>query len=121
MPRGENAQRACVKCGKKFVVRTNQTLHCSRECRMTLAEKVPCPQCGTLFKRTNAASKFCCVACRAASYVVAAREARKERTHCKRGHEMTEENTHVLRDGKIRCRACQAEAARRYRAEAVET
>lgn len=43
-----------------------------------------------------------------------------DKTHCKRGHEFTEENTRVTRGGGRQCRACAAER-RRARADARGT
>ncbi|MQB01861.1 MAG: HNH endonuclease [Actinobacteria bacterium] len=40
------------------------------------------------------------------------------RTHCNAGHPYDEANTYQMPDGSRRCRACQAEAARRYNAQA---
>lgn len=39
-----------------------------------------------------------------------------EKTHCKRTHEFTDENTYVDPDGKRHCRACRALTARKFRA-----
>jgi len=39
-----------------------------------------------------------------------------QQTHCARGHEFTEENTHVLPSGERRCRACERERERHRRA-----
>ncbi|MFI6681910.1 HNH endonuclease signature motif containing protein [Kribbella sp. NPDC050470] len=36
------------------------------------------------------------------------------RTHCKRGHEVTPENSYVRKDGSIFCRPCALESARRH-------
>jgi hypothetical protein len=49
---------------------------------------------------------------------IAALNARK--THCKRGHEFTPENTYVWREGTRACRACHTaqEQARRQKKEA---
>lgn len=47
----------------------------------------------------------------------------KEKTHCKRGHELTADNTYVDRarpdkpNGSRQCRQCHADNERRYRAE----
>lgn len=45
------------------------------------------------------------------------RDHNANKTHCKRGHEYTEANTHVTAKGERQCRTCGREAARRYRAE----
>ena len=37
------------------------------------------------------------------------------RSHCPRGHPYDERNAHQSTDGKVRCRACNNEASRRYR------
>ena len=42
----------------------------------------------------------------------------RKQTHCKRGHEFNEENTYVWH-GMRRCRKCQADDSRRYRARAT--
>lgn len=39
----------------------------------------------------------------------------KKRTHCPAGHEYSEQNTWVMRNGVRRCRACKASEARDYR------
>lgn len=39
-----------------------------------------------------------------------------DRTHCKNGHRYTEENTRWTSGGTRKCRSCEREAARRYRA-----
>ena len=41
--------------------------------------------------------------------------ARREDTHCKKGHEYTEENTYVASDGGRRCRECYRDWTRKYR------
>jgi len=38
---------------------------------------------------------------------------RPKRTHCKNGHEFTEENTSILRNGERRCRQCSRDGMRR--------
>lgn len=43
-------------------------------------------------------------------------QAQRKQTRCKRGHLLDEENTYVWH-GMRRCRACQADDARRYRAK----
>jgi hypothetical protein len=43
----------------------------------------------------------------------AAQNARK--THCVAGHEFTEQNTHIRKEGHRECRACARDRARRYR------
>lgn len=48
--------------------------------------------------------------------VVEAAKVRKARTHCKRGHEFTEKNTYLLKDGRS-CRMCRTLARREIRAE----
>lgn len=118
LTRGDAAMVACQACGKKFFPggqRRDKAKWCSRECRMTLAALVPCPTCGIPFKKTNGYRKFCSVACRGKAQTLKAETERETRTHCKRGHELTDENTHRLPDGRRRCRTCQAEAARAYR------
>jgi hypothetical protein len=45
-----------------------------------------------------------------------ARITRGTKTHCLRGHEFTPENTHVAKDGRRRCRACDAARRREHRA-----
>ena len=40
----------------------------------------------------------------------------RARTHCKRGHEFTETNTHITVEGKRRCRTCNRDWARERRA-----
>ncbi len=47
--------------------------------------------------------------------VRAAAEARRARTHCKRGHEFTPENTHIYKDHR-KCRACARPGLRAYQA-----
>lgn len=42
---------------------------------------------------------------------------RSRKTHCSRGHELTEENTHVRRQGFRECRTCIRDRARKYRAK----
>lgn len=44
-------------------------------------------------------------------------KARKARTHCIRGHEYSEANTHIEIDGSRACRACDAMYAKRIKAE----
>lgn len=91
MRRGEDAKPRCVVCGKPYDDYGNPSRqHCSRECRMTLAEPVPCPNCGQPFKRANGNRKFCSVACRAEASRVArpcercgAPRARPESTLCR--------------------------------------
>ena len=39
------------------------------------------------------------------------------RTHCKRGHEFTEENTYLYPDGRRNCRACKRESDHKTRTE----
>jgi hypothetical protein len=42
--------------------------------------------------------------------------AAERRTHCKNGHEWSQENTYWHKPGKRNCRRCNAEAVRRYSA-----
>jgi hypothetical protein len=44
-------------------------------------------------------------------------EKRTQRTHCRRGHELTPENTYVWsgKPGSRKCKTCQREANRRQR------
>lgn len=118
LTRGINALVPCEACGTLFFPggRRRETARwCSRGCRMTLAELIDCPSCGQPFKRRSGNQQFCSGACRGAARSAAAAEARAQRTHCRHGHLLDEENTHVLADGRRRCRRCQAEAARRAR------
>ena len=41
----------------------------------------------------------------------------QRKSHCRRGHEFTPENTYVRPSGQLTCRKCQADRARRYRRE----
>ena len=43
-----------------------------------------------------------------------ARANQKARTHCKRGHEYTDENTYIEREGWRRCKSCQALSQKEY-------
>lgn len=43
-----------------------------------------------------------------------------EKTHCEAEHEFTPENTWVEKNGKRHCKACRAEAAKRFRARKKE-
>lgn len=40
---------------------------------------------------------------------------RSDKTHCLRGHEFTDENTRIARNGSRKCRACARESSRKYR------
>lgn len=65
MLRGPDSLPRCAACGNVFdPYGQPRRRHCSRECRMTLAEPVPCPQCGVPFKRRTGNNKYCSVACR---------------------------------------------------------
>lgn len=47
--------------------------------------------------------------------VSSGRDHNANKTHCPRGHEYTESNTHVTGKGERQCRTCGRDAARRYR------
>jgi Holliday junction resolvase RusA-like endonuclease len=65
MPRGDNALTQCAACGTLFQASgVASRKHCSRACRMTLAEPVPCRQCGEPFKRRSGNQKYCSNECR---------------------------------------------------------
>lgn len=38
-----------------------------------------------------------------------------KKTHCKKGHELTHENTYYVSGGERRCRICEIEKSRKYR------
>jgi Holliday junction resolvase RusA-like endonuclease len=119
LTRGDAAMISCEACGARFFPGGKQRREsgrwCSRECRMTLAAPVLCPGCGLPFKRINHASKYCSGTCRGVMQTRRAQEARATRTHCKVGHLLDDANTHVLEDGRRRCRKCQAHQATMYR------
>lgn len=46
--------------------------------------------------------------------------ANANKTHCKHGHEYTEENTYFKKAGGRECRKCQREASRRYAAKQAD-
>ena len=96
------------------------------------ARKTHCPK-GHEYSQENtrlskAGSRFCraCARDRAAAGLRERRRAEgrsvavpcKDKTHCKHGHEFTEENTRVA-GGKRLCRACGRERARRHRQRGV--
>jgi hypothetical protein len=122
MLRGESAKVACDACGKLFTPggqRRAKARWCSRECRMTLAEPVPCAICGKLFKRRSGNQKLCGKECQNENNRRRGRKLRQAPT-CHRGHPFDEANTYVASDGRRKCRICGAENARRYRAEKRE-
>lgn len=114
--RGEDALRSCEACGTLFDPAGRQRREtarwCSRACRMTLAEPVSCAVCAKPFKRTSGNQVYCSSACQHVGRI----RTLKGRTHCRSGHEYTPENTHLLADGRRRCRACQVLNTRSYRA-----
>jgi predicted amidophosphoribosyltransferase len=66
MTRGPDSMPKCAACAKPFDAYGSATRrHCSRECRMTLAEPIVCPSCGESFKRRSGNQKYCSVLCRA--------------------------------------------------------
>lgn len=67
LTRGEDAKVQCEACGTRFFPggqRRETARWCSRECRTTLAELVPCPTCEKPFRRKNGNHKYCSVECR---------------------------------------------------------
>lgn len=118
MRRGPDSLPRCAACGKPFNSggQANRR-HCSRQCRMTLAEPVDCPVCDKPFKKRSGNQKFCSNECRYEARRQELHTARAARTHCTRGHELTPENTYEMADGRRRCRRCQAEAAQRSRSK----
>lgn len=118
MKRGDDACRTCETCGVRFLpqgrAQSERGRFCSAKCRVRLVP-IPCPHCATPFKPATAKSKFCSVACRSAWHSAQASEARAARTHCKRGHEMTDDNSYPMSNGVVRCRRCNADNATRYR------
>lgn len=121
LTRGDAAKIPCRKCGTLFfpggAARRQNGKFCSLKCKMTLDEPVTCPGCGGPFKRRNSNSKYCSLRCRGIAQSARDRAARKSRTHCVKGHILDDANTHVLANGRRRCRKCQAEAVAQYRAE----
>jgi hypothetical protein len=116
--RGEDAMTACDACGKKFFRGGKARAvarWCSRACASTLSEPVSCSHCGAEFRRTNAKTIYCSVACRGAAVSKRALAVRAARTTCRLGHDLAGENVHVLSNGARRCRACNASGARKYR------
>lgn len=68
MGRGPDSLPKCAACGTPFDAYGNpRRRHCSRECRMTLAEPVVCPGCGKSFKKRSGNQKYCSTPCRAAA------------------------------------------------------
>lgn len=49
----------------------------------------------------------------------AARQRAGKRTHCRNGHELTDENRMVGKDGRRRCRTCHREQVKRARLKAI--
>lgn len=113
MKRGAEAMIPCAHCEAPFLPTSSKARFCSLACRRASVTRVACGHCGRQFKRTSGNQRFCSRRCRAD----ATRAATAARTHCKRGHELSDENTHVLADGRRRCRRCQADAAKRHRAD----
>lgn len=92
MARGPNSKPKCKVCGtlyNNYGDRRRQ--HCSRECRMTLANPVRCPTCDQLFKKIVGSQKYCSVECRGL--------AQRRRPVCECG-------ARVSRKGYKRCRKC---------------
>lgn len=72
--RGVNDAKPCATCGKSVRWKPRQTRddprYCSRECvlaarQVELSEPIPCPSCGTPFRRRTSAQKLCSSHCRA--------------------------------------------------------
>lgn len=65
--RGEAALETCEACGKHFQApgnrRRGRARWCSRECRIQLAELVPCGICGQPFRRRSGNQKLCSQEC----------------------------------------------------------
>lgn len=115
MLRGESAMAKCEACGNPYHATGPGRRFCSRACRMSETVILTCPVCGMEFRKRGNYRKYCSVPCRGKAQASLAKKRQARRTHCKHGHELTEENTHFLANGYRRCRTCQAEQARRYR------
>lgn len=115
LTRGTDSQIPCEACGTLFYPagkRRETARWCSATCRMTLANPVECPICHEPFKRRTSTQKYCSDLCRLA----ASHAQRRAATHCVNGHEYTPENTHRMKNGRRRCRRCQADAQSAVRA-----
>lgn len=70
----------------------------------------PCTACGTIDRnKFDSVYARYCIACKAKLYELTANSPRKNRTHCRRGHEYTPENTRFqYTNGKVQrcCIAC---------------
>lgn len=101
MTRGPDSMPKCAACGKPFNDYGNpRRQHCSRECRMTLAEPVMCPHCDKPFKRRSGNQKYCSMVCRG--------QATRTRPAC----EVCQKR--LSRAGYKLCRACWAARGRAW-------
>lgn len=88
------AEFSCLQCGTKFwrapnAIKSGDNKYCSRPC---------------YFKGQVGISKG--VGIDRSKSVAAAAAARRAKTQCKRGHEFTQENTIINKDGHRACRQC---------------
>lgn len=101
MRRGDAARSTCESCGELFEApgkRRGTARWCSRECRMTLAEPIPCEVCEKPFKRRSGNQKMCSEACRRESI---RRRERRPVNECVDCGESTSANPSA-----VRCREC---------------
>ena len=118
--------KTCQACGVQFRPdRKPEQRFCSTQCvhaaRVASAAKRntrDCPSCGTAFVGKTK-SKYCSLECARRGSSLTAAERQATRTHCRHGHELTEDNKRYYDGTKFDCRTCarfvQREAATRKR------